>query len=61
MLNYGKIGGIMDNVTSELAKILGKRGGLKTFDKYGKEYMKDLSKKAVEAKKAKAAKRKSTS
>lgn len=43
----------MDDVTSELAKILGKRGGKKTFDKYGKGYMKELSEKAVKAKKAK--------
>jgi hypothetical protein len=38
---------------NDIAKQLGRRGGKKTLEKYGKEYMKQLSDKAAEARKAK--------
>jgi hypothetical protein len=45
---------------SSVAKKLGKRGGLATRDKYGTEYLRQLSKKGVEARKKKAAKKTSS-
>lgn len=36
-----------------IAVELGKRGGLKTSEKYGKDYYRDLQKKSVESRKSK--------
>jgi len=42
-----------DTTISEIAKALGRRGGQKTFEKYGLDHYKKISNKAVKAKKAK--------
>jgi len=43
----------LQEMKNKNAVSLGKRGGKATVNKYGNEYMKELSKKAVEARKRK--------
>lgn len=43
---------------SKLAKLLGKKGGQATHDKYGKDHFKRISKLGLEARRAKAKDRK---
>jgi hypothetical protein len=44
--------------TSDIAKLLGKKGGQSTVKKYGKDHLKRISKLGLEARRAKAKARK---
>lgn len=41
-----------DSDISKVASLMGKKGGSRTVERHGKEFMKEISKKGVEARRA---------
>jgi hypothetical protein len=48
----------MDKETKKIAKLLGSRGGKKTFEKYGAAHMQKIAKLSAQSRQANAAKKK---